>query len=435
MKVFFAGDNSTSLNWGRGASIALRELLSSEFEITGTVPGKLFDLALADAGFVGTLIPPQYYGAFREAWRRRSRWPFSWYVKLETLCGAADLISEDPAASVDRLLKYRHKYWVLERIYQEAGQSDAIVIDGDGDIIFSDPPRRQTLFILALIELGLRLGKPVFLVNSMLSDCPNTGRNEKTLAAARDLFGRCKGLSLRDMESLAYAKTHMPEARSFLIPDSLFAWYPRYTARDSRPPVDGDFLLPYPERPDYWGRLDFSKPYICVGGGAATSQDPAGAEASYGKLVDGLAQLGMAVYLTENDSPDGFLHHVAKAKGLGLIPVETPILTAGAVLAHARLFISGRYHPSIFASLGGTPCIFLGSHAQKMGSISEVLEYERRLQFDAIPPESQIEAIIALAKEYIEEGEVLRSRVRAAARARYDEVKCLPGYIKRAMLN
>jgi Polysaccharide pyruvyl transferase len=435
MKVFFAGDNSANLNWGRGASIALRELLSREFEITGTVPGELFDLALAEAGFVGTLTPPRFYGAFRQAWRRQSRWPFSWYIKLERLFGAKDFIAENPITSVDRLLEYRHKYWALARIDQQVRESDAIVIDGDGDIIFSNPPRRQTLFILAMIELGIRLNKPVFLVNSMLSDCPTSGRNEKTLGTARELFGKCKAMSLRDMESLLYAQTHMPEAKSCLIPDSLFAWYPRYATKFSAPPHDGDFLLPHPEPLEYWGKLDFSKPYICIGGGAGASADPARAELSYGKLVDGVAKLGLPIHLTENDSPDAFLHRVARTKGLGVIPVGTPILAGGAVLAHARLFISGRYHPSIFASLGGTPCIFLGSHAHKMKSISNVLEYERNLQFDAFPSDTQIEQIVTLSAEYLEQGETLRTRVQAVARVRYEEVMRLPAFLKKAMLN
>ena len=41
-------------------------------------------------------------------------------------------------------------------------------------------PRRadQTLFLLAMIELGIRLKKPVFLVNSMISDCPSDGKKQ-----------------------------------------------------------------------------------------------------------------------------------------------------------------------------------------------------------------------------------------------------------------
>jgi polysaccharide pyruvyl transferase WcaK-like protein len=430
MKVFFVGDNRTNLNWGRAASIALRELLITEFEISGCVQGELFDLSVAEAGFVGTLTPPGYYGLFRSMWNRRWRKPFSWYVKLESLYGAKDFIDEEPSVSVDRLLAHKHQYWAFERIYREASEADVVVIDGDGDIIFSTPPRRQTLFVLAMIELGLRLNKPVFVVNSMVSDCPSTGRNATTLKAARRLFTRCKAVALRDPESLKYAQSEMPEVNSRLIPDSLFAWYPRFEEGRSLPPNDGDFLLPYPERVEYWGKLDFSQPYICIGGGARAGGHPEQAAQCYGKLVDAIAKLGLRVCLTQNDVPDSFLQVVAKEKGIGLVPVEAPIIACGSVLANARLFISGRYHPSIFASLGGTPCIFLGSHAHKMGSLAQVLEYDGSLEFNAFPSDLDIEQIVGIARNYLDQGEALRARIRQVAKARCDEATHLPRFIK-----
>jgi ADP-heptose:LPS heptosyltransferase len=177
----------------------------------------------------------------------------------------------------------------------------------------------------------------------------------------------------------------MPGTNSSLIPDSLFAWYPLYASENSRPPQNGDFLLPHPEKDEYWGKLDFSQPYICIGGGALAGSQPDRSVECYLRLVDAIRQLGYRVYLTENDSPDSFLQRVAREKNVGIVPVDAPIMLCGAVLAHARLFISGRYHPSIFASLGGTPCIFLASHAHKMGSLPRLLQYDLTREFDAFP--------------------------------------------------
>jgi len=433
MKAFFVGDNRTNVNWGRGASIALAQMLSSSFEITGTITGDYFTLSTANVGYVGTLLRPRHYRLFRymllNSWRRK----IAWYLKLERLYGAHDFIAEDPALSVDNLLAYKHRYPDLERIYTQASEADLVVVDGDGDIVFSTPPRRQTLFLLAMIELGIRLKKPVFLVNSMLSDCPSTGRNERTVAAARRLMAQCKAVMLRDPESLEYAQREMPEATSSLIPDSLFAWYSRYSNTGSYPPVDGDFLLPHPEIQEYWGRLDFSQPYICIGGNAAASEQPGKAVECYGKLVDAISEFGYRLCLTENDSPDSFLRRVAREKGIGIVPADAPILLCGSVLAHARLFISGRYHPSILASLGGTPCIFLASHAHKMGSLSRVLKYEVHEQFGALPGDSEIDQIVSLARKYLQEGETLRTRVREAAKSCCEEAAKLPGVVKSYM--
>ncbi len=431
MKALFVGDNRTSPNWGRGASIALHQLLSGHFDITGTVPGSLFDLSVAEAGYVHTLLPPRYYHLFRHAWQHRSRRPWSWHMKLEALYGAKDFISEDPAISVDHLLTHKDRYPRLRQIYDQANQADCLIVDGDGDIVFSTPPRRQTLFLLAMIDLGLRLGKPVFLVNSMLSDCPTTGHNAGTVAAARKLFARCRAVSLRDPESIAYAREHMPEIDSVLLPDSLFAWYPRFQTAASRPFCDGDFLLPFPEQEELFGKLDFSTPWICIGGGALAASQPDRAISAYVRMVQAVRSLGMNVYLTENDTPDAFLRKVAAETGAGLVPVDAPILQCGAVLAHARLFISGRYHPSIFASLGGTPCVFLGSHAHKMRSISQLLEYQTHREFNGIPSEEEIPEIVALAKKYIDEGDALRNAINSMAKTRCHQVIELPHLIMR----
>ena len=432
-KLLFVGDNRSSLNWGRGASIALGELLSAYFEITGRVPCDLFDLFTAEAGYVGTCMPPRYYRFFRYLLPRQWRLPIAWYINLERLLGAKDFIAEDPAESVDNLLAHKHRHPALAEIYDQVTEVDLLVLDGDGDIIFSTPPRRSTLFLLAMIELGVRLKKPVFLVNSMISDCPLTGRNNATLAAAKRLLTQCRAVCLRDPESLEYVQKEMPETSSSLIPDSLFTWISRYSSGNSQPPVNGDFILPYPEKDEYWGKLDFSEPYICIGGGALASNEPQRSVECYSRLVDAVRQLGYRVYLTENDSPDSFLQRVAKEKSVGIIPADAPILMCGSVLAHARLFISGRYHPSIFASLGGTPCIFLASHAHKMGSLSRVLEYDVHLQFNAFPDKSEIAGIVSTARDYLGQGETLREKIRQVTKLRSDEAMQLPAFLIRHM--
>jgi polysaccharide pyruvyl transferase WcaK-like protein len=333
--------------------------------------------------------------------------------------------------SINNLISYKGRNPELARIYDEASQADLIVIDGDGDIIFSAPPRRSALFFLAMIELGVRLKKPVFLVNSMISDCPKTGRNMKTMTSYAEMLRKCRAVTLRDPESLKYVQTEMPETNCSLIPDSLFSWFPIYQTGESRLPASGDFTLPFPEKEELWGKLDFSEPYICIGGGASAAGSPDVAEQSYSQLVASIKQLGYSVYLTENDLPDSFLYRVAKEQGVGVIPATTSILTCGAIVSNARLFISGRYHPSILASLGGTPCIFLGTHSHKSASLSRVLEYDVHRQFSALPQGSEIDEIVLLARDYLEQGESIRSRIRGIAKSRYEEALTLPSLLQR----
>src|ERR1019366_9064097 len=184
---------------------------------------------------------------------------------------------------------------------------------------------------------------------------------------------------------------------------------------------------------EYWGKLDFSQPYICIGGGALIGSQPDRAVQCYARLVDAISQLGYRVYLTENDLPDSFLQRVAREKNVGIVPVDAPILLCGAVLANARLFISGRYHPSIFASLGGTPCIFLGSHAHKMGSLSRVMQYEDHREFNAFPSRSEILAMVSTARKYLDQSETLRTRIRDVAKLHCDAASELPAFLMRHM--
>ena len=153
----------------------------------------------------------------------------------------------------------------------------------------------------------------------------------------------------------------------------------------------------------------------------------------YGRLIDAVRRLGYNVYLTENDVPDSFMRRVATEKRIGIVPVDAPILMCGAVLAHARLFISGRYHPSIFAALGGTPCIFLESHAHKMNSLRRVLQCETSRQFDAFPDDAEIEEIVRTAQNYLDQGETLRASIKQVAELRCAEASSLPAFLLRHM--
>ena len=430
-RVFFVGDNSSNANWGRAASLALGQLLSKSFEITGTVTGAFFDLSSAEAGYIGTLMPGRYYAFYRQLMQWRWRRPYSWYFQLEQWFGAKDFIDEDPVVSVDNLMAHKARYPALARIYDQAEQSDFLLVDGDGDIIFATPPRRHTLCLLALMELGIRLKKPVFLVNSMISDCPHTGRNKSTLASAARLMTQCRAVTLRDPQSYEYVRKEMPEANAFLVPDSLFTWYPLYTSAAEGTPKLLDSQVPDLKTAEYKSNFDFSRPYICIGGGALAGSQPEHALRSYSNLVKKVAQLGYGICLTENDRPDSFLRTIAKELNVGLVPVDAPTQFCGAVLGNARLFISGRYHPSIFASLGGTPCIFLATHAHKMGSLAEVLQYQTPRQFNAFPSDSEIPEIVDLARTYLAEGEGLRARIRNVAKSRCEEASQLPAILKR----
>ena len=431
MKVVLVGDNRMSPNWGRGADLALYQMLSERFEIIGTIPGSYFLLHCAGFGYIRTFTPARYNRILLDMiCHREKKKIFNWYASLEELFGAKDFIAEDPQESVDNLIRYKHRYPQLAALYNLVSDADLVIVNGNGDMVLTTPPRREALFLLAMSHLGTILGKRVAFINSMLSDCPETGRNQRTLEATRRVLSACQAVSLRDPSSMAYAAKEMPDVKCGYIPDSLFSWYPLFENPELNLPANGDFSLPFPERSQDFGKLDFSKPYVCIGGSGLAAKCGENLVQYFTQLVIRYKELGYVVYLTVNDGPDSFLEKVADLTGVGIIHKGTSILLAGAILANARLFISGRYHPSIFASLGGTPCIFLDSQAHKMTSLQQVMEYGQQRQFPLFFSRQDLEEITSLSMEYIRQGESLRSNIRSVASRRCFEARNIAQFIQ-----
>lgn len=413
------------MNWGgRGQSIALHQLLGQRFQVEGVITGETVCDYEATRGLVGTLLPLKYFRFLRRM-RNRAK-PVDWYVSIEERVGARDFVSDNPSKSADSLLRYKAENAELEQIYKQIAAVDLVVINGEGSGVFSTPFRRDFFFYLAMIELAVKLNKKVFYVNGIISDCPFTGRNIRDLESARRTLAKCDAVLVRDPESLEYVQREMPEVKSEYIPDALFTWFPVYERFGPCVPANGDFIIPPPEKSEYFGKLDFSKPYICIGGSSWAAGFQERAVEHYLRLLEGVRQLGYPVYVTQNCAGDQFLQEVARMSGCGIVPWNTPIMMAGAILANARVFISGRFHAAIFASLGGTPCVFLDAHSHKMASLQRTLEYDTQKQFSAMPVKRDIDEIAAMSEQYIGGGSPLREKLKVVVAKRCTEAGQLP---------
>lgn len=427
-RALLVGDNRGAPNWGgRSTGLALIEVLNREFDVASTIEGREFRLESAGYGIVGTCLPSRFDHWALYAWLNSSRRrPFRWYAAFERAMGARDFVCPDPDDTVAAILRYRHQIPEIDGLYRRVAEADVVVINGEGDFVFTTPPRREALFMLGVMALAFHLRKTVFLVNAMMSDCPVTGRNAETVAATERLLRRCTRVVLRDPESIAYIRANMPGLEVELIPDALFAWSPDAGRWAGSLPDNGDLILPHPARLASLGRLDLSRPYIAVGGTAAALLDRPRAIECYSHLVQRLQSLGYPVYLTENDGPDEFLSEVSERTRAPLLPVLTPIHAAAGMLGRARLFVSGRYHPAIMASLAGTPCLFLGSTAHKMTSVQALLGYEPPRTFAAFPSDTEIDDMVAMAKRYLDAGQAMRDSIARVVATRCDEVSRLP---------
>jgi ADP-heptose:LPS heptosyltransferase len=187
-------------------------------------------------------------------------------------------------------------------------------------------------------------------------------------------------------------------------------------------PDNGDFVVPYTQEDErHFGRLAFDEPYICVTGGSRAAFTPQKAFEGYCELVERLRELDPPVYLVPTCGGDRFLHDVAEETNTPIIPGEVPILMGGAILANARLFVTGRYHPSIMAAAGGTPCVFLGADSHKTRSLQRMLGYDDPHVFSAIPTPDEHDDLLARGRELLDGGQPVRDRIQREAEARAEE--------------
>ena len=394
-RILYVGDRRTKrANWGcRATSEAVYQLLSQRFEILGTCSNRDFDLRIHD------------------------------------------YVCEDPALSLKGLLQKKTSDSFLQSLYDLITRCDAVVFNGEGSIILTTPPWRPALIDLMLIELATYLRKPAFYVNAMVSDSPVEARNEAHFRQVLNSLSKCRAVALRDFRSVSIVNGASPAIGCRFLPDALFTFYKYYEAPEATLPFHPDFIIPFPADRGYWGTMDFSRPYICIGGsslGAGSSNKPI---QPFVELTQAVKTLGLNVYLVPTCEHDHFLNAVAEVASTAILPVNLPVLTGGAILANARIFISGRYHASILASMGGTPCIFLQSNSHKTSSLQEVLEYDNLSEFPLWLTDESIQSILCLCRSYLEKGGNKRDQIRRTVVTRAREAKQLPEFIQERLFH
>jgi ADP-heptose:LPS heptosyltransferase len=235
---------------------------------------------------------------------------------------------------------------------------------------------------------------------------------------------------VREHESLEFVQRYMPSIHPHLIPDALFTWYDY--VNDSHCVENGRYYMGHStEKDSYYDDLDFSKPYICISGSSAKfiSQNPEHAIEIFSNLTRAAKEkFDENIFLIDVDEGDAFLEEVGRRTQTPVIALDTPILAAAKILGNARLFISGRYHPGIMASLGGTPCIFMSSNSHKTRSLQELLGYDSISEYPIDFNDQQIALILSEGQRRIDQGNMLREKIKLRCRSLRDEASVLEDF-------
>lgn len=427
MKILYIADNRDRCNWGcRATSAALSEIIGKEHEVVGRISGRLtlsreFIYVPLWRGKINALVykNEMTYGVARQIMKRVPH----------SVAGRCDFLSEDFDRSIELIKKYACVNKAYAEINLDAYEYDAIVINGEGTMIMSSPCRRDTLYYLLFVYWASKRGKKVFFMNTIFSDCSKTGRNENTLSLIKKILPACNSITVRDPLSYRYVKDVLCLQDCEYVPDALFTWTKYYQNENIIKNIRDILPFGYESDRELSGVDISANNYICISGSSSAAWNPTEAVKTYAELVRALKQkTRLPIFLVQACSGDSFLDKVARMTDTILIPAQVPIVLGLNLLAHAKIYISGRYHPSIMASLGGTPCVFLGANSHKNIGLQEMLEYDIPKEYHACPTAEDIEGICRDAVNLLDDTGI-RKKIMEVCAQRADEAGRILDYI------
>jgi polysaccharide pyruvyl transferase WcaK-like protein len=248
--------------------------------------------------------------------------------------------------------------------------ADEMVVNGEGDFILTE--RLTLVRTLAMMRAAKKLGKPVHLLNSILSYAPARPDHEKlVIDAVGETLALCDSIRYRDPASLELHRELYPRLQAGWAPDALFAW--ARAAKTSlaertafSPETEG---LTIPVQRLLHGR----EPYVVLSGSSLADVDTAEFRATVVALRSELKKDGITLVFAGSDGPDTKYISALKGSGMLVVQPKVPLTAAARLLWNASAFVSGRYHPSILATLGGTPFVLMHSNSHKTRSLYEVV--------------------------------------------------------------
>lgn len=125
--------------------------------------------------------------------------------------------------------------------------------------------------------------------------------------------------------------------------------------------------------------LDFTCPYITVGGGSGFSHDTDSVAANFIDLVQSIECMipDVGIVLTAAGHPDEqFMLKVSEETRYPLVKLNNTSKIAASIIGNSELYLGGRWHPSIFALLGRTPLVGFNGNTFKIQAIKEQFDLE-----------------------------------------------------------
>lgn len=298
---------------------------------------------------------------------------------------------------------------LLQPVAQSLQQCDVLFMNGEN---FIRPGARKGRMLLLLAYLAKHVfGKRCILTNATLDFSEPELRE-----IARNVLPMLDQVHVREETSLARYRALLPDASTpQLFADVAWTYQPQPVSGWGEAAMRTGQLSAWP---DVVEGFDPSQPYITVSASslfAMPEHEGKDYSAGFAALCTQLQALVPQVLLVASCEVDAkIMRRVAARTRLPLLGLTLPVPQGADVLANAALHVGGRWHPGIFASIGGTPLLAFQANTHKMHTLAQQMQPGAQV-FDPARLQEQMDAIIGCARQQLDAGGTLRDQLRQRA--------------------
>ncbi|WP_372001795.1 polysaccharide pyruvyl transferase family protein [Tistrella mobilis] len=422
MKICFVNDSTSQNNWGcRATTYAMYDLIQkTDAEVVSIV--KLG--ALNGVGSDPYNIKTRAISLLKEYSYERPKLRAGLRVAQNALRRRRQGRIADPQTMEDfevtaREVKAGRLFPVTRQAIEAA---DLVMVNGEGSIYNFEKKGRMSLFWMYYAKR--HAGKKCVIVNHTVQL-----NDERMRALVQAVYPMLDDVVFREPASFDEAARILPYTEDALSADAAFRW---------KPLTGQAFLDAYGRKgactvfPFDSSTFDPSRPYICITGSSALlrAEDQSAVDRSpFVTLCGELGKLCDQVLVVAPDATDEvLLAPVARKLSLPFLPANTPMGMGLDILANARAFISGRWHPSILASTGGTPSVLFSGNTHKIAGLGRLLGLPDA-SIDAKQLGAATPAILQMTQRFLDEGDDRRrdilARVAGHAKLAEKNIRCL----------
>ncbi|AUX10557.1 hypothetical protein AArcSl_2946 [Halalkaliarchaeum desulfuricum] len=403
--VYFVNDTTTAKNWGaRGTTRALRGLVEETgANITHTL--YLSEMSKRKPLLLHHIFPDRVrryivknYGIQESyLWFQRNitgKSHLEAFKSYESLTSNWDTV---PGSwnEFDNFASKVKKEELLEPVAEAIQATDIVVINGEGSIYDRQRKGRMMLFVAYL-------AKEYFDTDTILVNHTADLSDKEMRKMAANVYPILDDVVFREPASADHVSNVIQNVEYRTAADAAFVYDPIKDHNSWETVANRNGY--YSVWPDSAAGFDLTEDYICVGGSSIYNRPdrpPYDPVPAFQNLCQRLKSEVGPVVLTACSGDIDIIRPIADELDLPVIGPRTPIQQLVDVFGNASLFISGRWHSSVYALTGGVPIITLTANTHKTKGILDLVGLDQPV-FDALDLDSEVESIVSLAEELIQ---------------------------------